>query len=1519
MNCSRRVLYTPVVRRESSRCRTILGSIHTSACFDLDEHRTSVWSCITTAEARSDCSAASSRDRHLGHSPLQARIGRGKRRSHAPRYGLIEPNTGNGPNSTASQPPRTKEPEAQEGTAKENAETSRTATSTEQVKNYSQQDVSGDVQNTPVLAHEGDPNFSWTDVVGKNTKKKRARAERLQGNDPSTSNRQIENNKMATGKGDGGKDGGPPAIPTSTYRNGGHRKSKPRKELLPPLPLDHYKVLIRPQEGLTVSNWYALEISKAVTTAAKLSPEELAKSRVRIRKEQNIIVLSTPDIEPASRMAKAKTITLKDRQYEIAANKAAPDNSCKGVIFGIGEKYAPEYLSKTSEQPAQRKDSVKCTFQRLQIPRLVLLGNAEYRCRPYLPKEQVCDACLGHGHRKDVCPHPEKGRCATCGSRFSPHCIHCEGNHPSNDPQCPARRKAPHNKAWIKKQQTQKRNLQQAEISNTQNIRPDTASQRRELLPPTRNSQAHWPALEAGGFETPNPYAPISSEDPGLGKSPKSKTSNSRSSCPNYCRLAAVNTQVSWDERPPNPPTPAPRNSFSSTFQIPIAPVVLGDSVTPRPPPAKRAALDSTTEKDDLENRLEKCMHQILDHNRKEMQCRLEAFEKHIEAKFQRQIEALSAQLNSMIRNEIQALGHRLQSRFGGPCPNVCEGPQCPYPPPGPGGYAGPRPEPIADRPPVDPRLKPNSESPLPPPDHNIINQQHFQQDPAPQPTQILNLQHGQGSPQGYRRKREALTQFLTTQEQQPDAIALQEAGCVPSLSGYIAFCQETTSQEEKPRKRGHCSLFLLNVYSSPSKSNHTLNHLFRDALRIACPKDNNLLIVGDFNATHTTLGYAKASAKGRKLMDAIDVYRARSTKSKARQTSTPREWDSFRQLRSVASKGNRIRGDERALERWVQQIQEDVERATKTILTTDKAPVVDPHLLHLWEARRSLTKRPEYPSYPHNEGDSPQTLDADITEQEDVLLQLKKDILDYPGTAQTRAVLALDFKGGLRQRLARARCGRRTYEYVSSFLKDRIATLGIGDQRSGLILLTGRGTPQGSVLSPTLFNIAMAGLPSILNNIPRIRHSLYADDITVWVESGSDGEIQDALQTAADATQEYARAARLSCAADKSELLLIRGMAKIKINEEITVSIDGKPIPSAKRLRILGLQLQTGAKASFTVQMLRKQCQQIAHLIRRVTSKRRGLKEGDTIRIVQALLVSRIVYHAPFQNFRRKEIDALNATLRMAVKTAIGLPQNTSTERLLQLGLHNTIEELTEAQALLRRLGYRTPASSVDEGGQKPAPPAIAARVRVMPIPKTMHPQVNAGKDPDVLYTDAASYSSPSGGKCIAVCDSDGRNGTSGSLKGSPSCAVAEEAAIALAISTTQYRAEFDCNTTVAIITDSQAACRAWAGNLLSTWSNQILSNLDHTRLPLVRIVWTPGHVSLPGNGSVYALARGLTIRALHREGMTVGDTTSREDEQEREPQTPHLETFNHVTEYYRSQRKKYPRMEKTPDSLFP
>ncbi|KAG0427528.1 hypothetical protein HPB47_025429 [Ixodes persulcatus] len=63
------------------------------------------------------------------------------------------------------------------------------------------------------------------------------------------------------------------------------------------------------------------------------------------------------------------------------------------------------------------------------------------------------------------------------------------------------------------------------------------------------------------------------------------------------------------------------------------------------------------------------------------------------------------------------------------------------------------------------------------------------------------------------------------------------------------------------------------------------------------------------------------------------------------------------------------------------------------------------------------------------------------------------------------------------------------------------------------LIQIGGRGTPQGAVLSPLLFNLALLKLPPALAAIPGLHHSMYADDITLWVTKGSDAELEETLK----------------------------------------------------------------------------------------------------------------------------------------------------------------------------------------------------------------------------------------------------------------------------------------------------------------------------------------------------------------------------------------------------------------------
>lgn len=78
------------------------------------------------------------------------------------------------------------------------------------------------------------------------------------------------------------------------------------------------------------------------------------------------------------------------------------------------------------------------------------------------------------------------------------------------------------------------------------------------------------------------------------------------------------------------------------------------------------------------------------------------------------------------------------------------------------------------------------------------------------------------------------------------------------------------TLLEILPKKKTLPSLFVLNVYSSPSQKADDFRALFHDAIQVVQPRTNSLVIVGDFNAAHPTWGYVKENPKGRRLAQAI-------------------------------------------------------------------------------------------------------------------------------------------------------------------------------------------------------------------------------------------------------------------------------------------------------------------------------------------------------------------------------------------------------------------------------------------------------------------------------------------------------------------------------------------------------------------------------------------------------------------------------------------------------------------------
>ncbi|XP_075550265.1 uncharacterized protein LOC142583658 [Dermacentor variabilis] len=165
-----------------------------------------------------------------------------------------------------------------------------------------------------------------------------------------------------------------------------------------------------------------------------------------------------------------------------------------------------------------------------------------------------------------------------------------------------------------------------------------------------------------------------------------------------------------------------------------------------------------------------------------------------------------------------------------------------------------------------------------------------------------------------------------------------------------------------------------------------------------------------------------------------------------------------------------------------------------------------------------------------------------------DAMLQIKHQVLDNK-TRGTRAILGLGLKkafgnaahAAILRSIATLNLGNRAYSYVQDFLTNRKVSLTLGKLASEDRSLGSVGTPQRSVISPMLFNLSMIGLSEHLNAIQRVHHTIYADDITIWVCEGSDEEIEQRLQTAVEVVEEYLVGTSLVCSPEKSELLLYR------------------------------------------------------------------------------------------------------------------------------------------------------------------------------------------------------------------------------------------------------------------------------------------------------------------------------------------------------------------------------------------
>ncbi|KAG0413084.1 hypothetical protein HPB47_009776 [Ixodes persulcatus] len=256
--------------------------------------------------------------------------------------------------------------------------------------------------------------------------------------------------------------------------------------------------------------------------------------------------------------------------------------------------------------------------------------------------------------------------------------------------------------------------------------------------------------------------------------------------------------------------------------------------------------------------------------------------------------------------------------------------------------------------------------------------------------------------------------------------------------------------------------------------------------------------------------------------------------------------------------------------------------------------------------------------------------------------------------------------------------------------------------------------------------------------------------------------------------------------------------------------------------------------------------------LIRRIANRRRGVKENDLCRLVQAFVISRMTYVPPLSTIIQRRETQIEGLIRQAYKAAL--------------------DELTEAHRRMQSSGSLAPmrVERPEKTGNNAAP--LNAGTRKIPVQRRRRARAQAlakkfeGRT-DVVYVDAAAYNPQKGeGQLVA-------NAT----VPTNSSEIAEEAAIALALTNSQARRPW------------QFRQGPHISHLLRN-SQELPENRQDGNGSGCR-----PHTSNPGNEAAHDKARGSIGRAVD-DNSDVGLTGDG------------LNTYHEITQHYRLERLTFP-----------
>ena len=305
------------------------------------------------------------------------------------------------------------------------------------------------------------------------------------------------------------------------------------------------------------------------------------------------------------------------------------------------------------------------------------------------------------------------------------------------------------------------------------------------------------------------------------------------------------------------------------------------------------------------------------------------------------------------------------------------------------------------------------------------------------------------------------------------------------------------------------------------------------------------------------------------------------------------------------------------------------------------------------------------------------------------------------------------------------------TVRWLCCYLRGRTATCFYNGVESDSVVIR-QGVPQGSVLSPTLFNAYVAGYPHTADLC-----TSYADDFTA---SASHPDVREATATMAKHAEDveaWANERELQISAQKSTVTLFTPQTQ-QGRVHPLIPVGGDVLPLEKYPKILGVTFDPHFHFHKHVEEIEEQAKKRLTLLKALTGTSWGQQKETIIATYKSLIESIFSYAAPvwYPNASRTSIQKLQTIQNSAIRVATGCLMMSSIDHL------HMEAELMTVREHLDMLSSQYLATSLQR--EHPSYPVVTADSGPRPMKQTLQRRFNNQVAPyrgrDGAISDAAS-----------------------------------------------------------------------------------------------------------------------------------------------------------------------------------